>query len=387
MVLPAVINALLPINNTDFSYGHQSYSQGGGAVCMGGILKVQVTATNSKILLSAPSSNPAVTELYVEFTQVNSKLATKSIGGSAIVTGTYGISSKLCLPADAALAEKVKTVQVLTHGGTLDNTYWDIAPGYSYISEAVAAGYATFSYDRLGTGFSDHPDPLQIVQLPIQVEIAHFIVQKLRSSGISGHSFEKVVGVGHSLGSAITQSVAAKYHQDFDALILQGTSTFFDYAFTGLASEAPQIANRDPTGLFKNLPDGYHTPSPLPETIQFAFYRYPGFNPIIFASQMARKQTNALGEMFTLGAAYAPATAFTGPVDIVNGENDYFYCGGDCTFPTNQAAAAIRAYFPAASNGSESYLAPIAGHNVNAHYSAQKAFKQMLAFLGKNGIR
>ncbi len=91
--------------------------------------------------------------------------------------------------------------------------------------------------------------------------------------------------------------------------------------------------------------------------------------------------------MFTLGSAYAPATAFTGPVDIVNGQNDYFYCGGDCTYLTDQAAAAIPAYFPAASKGSQSYLAPNAGHNVNMHYSSISAFQQMTAFLQTNGIR
>lgn len=90
--------------------------------------------------------------------------------------------------------------------------------------------------------------------------------------------------------------------------------------------------------------------------------------------------------MFTLGSAYAPATAYTGPVDIVNGQNDYFYCGGDCTYPTDQAAAAIPAYFPAASKGSQSYLAPNAGHNINPHYSSVQAFQQMIAFLQTNRI-
>ena len=269
----------LTINDTGFSNGQQSYSTGGKAVCIAGIVQVPVRATNSKILLSAPDTNMRVTELYVEFTQANSTLAASSIGGPNPVAGSYGIYSKLCLPADPALANKVKTLQFLTHGGTLDHTYWDITPDYSYLDAAATAGYATLLYDRLGTGLSDHPDPVQIVQLPIQIEIAHVMVQKLRNGGIGGRSFANVVGVGHSLGSALTQSVAAKYPKDFDALILQGTSTFLAYAFTGIASEAPQIANTDPSGRFKNLTDGYHTLGPLPQALQFAFYRYPGYDP------------------------------------------------------------------------------------------------------------
>jgi pimeloyl-ACP methyl ester carboxylesterase len=272
---------------------------------------------------------------------------------------------------------------------------------------------ATLAYDRLGSGHSDHPDPVQVVQLPLQIEILHVLVQKLRNAEIGGYSFKNVVGVGHSLGSAVTQGVAARYPTDFDALISQGTSTNFNYAFTGVASEDQQIANTQSLPRFKNLADGYHTPADNQFALQFAFYRYPGYDPKsehlsylpppsplllsptadtpkpapVFALQASNKQSNAIGETFTLGPAYAPATSFTGPVDIVNGQNDYFYCGGDCSYPTNQAVAALAAYFPSASKqGSQTFLAPLCGHNVNSHYSARKAFEQMLAFLKTNGI-
>lgn len=91
--------------------------------------------------------------------------------------------------------------------------------------------------------------------------------------------------------------------------------------------------------------------------------------------------------MFTLGRAYAPAPEFTGPVDILNGENDYFYCGGDCKYPQNQAALVQPAFFPAASKGSQSYLVPNSGHNINAHDSAPQAFQQMVTFLQGNGLQ
>jgi len=99
------------------------------------------------------------------------------------------------------------------------------------------------------------------------------------------------------------------------------------------------------------------------------------------------KQTNAIGETFTLSPAYALATFFTGPVDIVNSQNDYFYCGGDCSYSTDQIVATQTAYFPAASKtGSQTFLAPLCGHNLNPHHSAGKAFEQMLAFLKTNGV-
>ncbi|KAI4112841.1 MAG: hypothetical protein LQ345_006067 [Seirophora villosa] len=149
-----------------------------------------------------------------------------------------------CLRSRQRKARKVTTLQLLTHGGTPDHTYWDIAPGYSYIDAATLAGYATLSYDRLSTGLSDHPDPLQAVQLPLQVELAHTIVRNLRNASMSDEriSVSEIVGVGHSLGGTLTQAVAAKYPKDFDALIIQGTAavtpTVAQYASTGVASEA-----------------------------------------------------------------------------------------------------------------------------------------------------
>ena len=266
-------------NFTGFSNPVESYSAGREASCVGGIVRIPTVANNTRILLSAPTTNSAVTEFYVELTQANSKLAATAIGGSTLVSGTYGIYTEICFPIDPVAAQKVTTLQILTHGGTLDCSYWDIAPDYSYVDAAVAAGYATLSYDRLGTGQSDHPDPLQIVQLPIQIEIAHALVQKARRAEIGGRSFAKVVGVGHSLGSGLTQGVAAKYPQDFDALILQGTSTNFGYSFTGIASEDQHIANTDPSGRFKSLENGYHTPANVQFALQFAFYRYPNYDP------------------------------------------------------------------------------------------------------------
>ncbi|KAL8993931.1 MAG: hypothetical protein Q9188_007203 [Gyalolechia gomerana] len=380
----AVVKTQPLFDGFELSNPQRSVSIGGKSTCISGTIYVPVTALNRQILKPAPKTNIEVTQLYIELAQVNSKFAVSALGGPRTVRGTYGIHVKLCYPSDEAAQRKVTTAQLLTHGGTSDHTYWDIAPGYSYVDASTFVGIATLSYDRLGTGLSDHPDPLQTVQLPLQIEIAHLLAQKLRTATILGGRIRvsKVVGVGHALGGAVTHAVAAKYPNDFDALIIQGVSTATQYAITGVASEALQIANTDPSGRFKDLADGYHVAGPLPQAAQFAFYRYPGFDPKIFSLQTSRKQTLALGEYYTLPLAYGPAHAYTGPVAIVNGQHDWFHCGGDCTYPVDQAAATIPAYFPSADKErSTSYLAPGAGHSVNAHLSADQAFERMIAFL------
>ncbi len=239
---------------------------------------VAATSNNFKLLFSEPANQTAATESVVELLQVNSSSFARANGGQNVINGNYSIYTQLCFPSDSEAAKKVQTIQFLTHGDTLDSTYWDIAPGYSYIDAAVEAGYATFSYDRIGVGKSEHPDPIQIVQGPLQVEIAHALVTLIRNAHIGTHPYKKVVGVGHSAGSTVTQGVTTKYPQDFDAVILTGTSISPSYVFAALASFDLTIANTDASGRFADLSNGYLI-QPLTQSIQFPYYRFPNFNP------------------------------------------------------------------------------------------------------------
>ena len=81
-----------------------------------------------------------------------------------------------------------------------------------------------------------------------------------------------------------------------------------------------------------------------------------------------------------------PNPRFTGPVDVVDGRLDFAACGGNCDYPVDLAAALIPALYPRAANGSQSYLVPESGHNINAHYTAPKAYVQINAFLTANGF-
>ena len=103
------------------------------------------------------------------------------------------------------------------------------------------------------------------------------------------------------------------------------------------------------------------------------------------AQGLANKQTQALGELITLGSIVGPSPNFTGPVDIVLGEKDLVFCSGDCLEPTDQSAFYASLFYPSASS-TQHYIVPGAGHVVFAHYSAGLAFAQMLAFLNANNL-
>lgn len=254
-------------------------SVGKKASCVTGLLDVAVTATNQKFRYSGPASQLEATGTVQELVQANSTLYQTVLEGPSNISDTYQIWAKLCVPRHRAEGHSVQTIQLLTHGGALDSGFWDFAPGYSYVDAAAEAGYSTLSYDRLGTGRSDHPDPIQVVQGSIQVEIVHALVQLLRAGRIGGQAFPSVVGVGHSAGTAITLAVTARYPKDLDAVILTGTSASTTYIPVTFAALSLIIANQDPSGRFARLSNGYLTPSTL-EGFQLTFFRYPFFDPM-----------------------------------------------------------------------------------------------------------
>lgn len=361
-------------------------SSGGGSTCISGHVAVSVNTTGTKLLYEAPKDQRAVTESFVELFQADAAWISQVIaGGPSTISGRYNIFVKLCLPTDPDKLAQVKTVQLLTHGATLDHTYWDIAPGYSYVDEASAAGYATLSYDQLGVGKSDHPDPIQVVQATAQVAVTHELVGLLRQAEFGGYSFDNVVGVGHSAGSTLTQGITTQYPQDFDAIILSGTSASAASVALTVAAFNFIEANTDPAPQFKTLPAGFLTQQSA-AGIQFAFYRYPNYDEDVFRKQVANKQTNTLGVLLTLGGIVAPSTEFTGPVQIVNGQHDLVFCGGNCLYPTDQNVVTLSTFYPAASKGSQTYIAAGAGHAIAAHKSGPESFQKMIQFLETNSL-
>jgi len=276
----ASISSFGALTNAGISDANFSYSAGKNAVCVAGQVEVSILADTTIVSYPGPTNNYELTEFLTSISRRDLTAFATYVNGSSTISDTFNIFAKLCVPADEEKTHGLSSVQFLTHGGTTDYTYWDFTPDYSYVDAAAEKGYATFSYDRLSTGNSDHPDPKQVVQAPVQVEVAHALVQKLKSSSIGNIKFTQVVGVGHSLGSALTQGVSSKYPEDFDALVLTGHSAFFSAGISiGMAAGAQQIANTLPNRPDLNkLPNGYITLGSVPQALQFAFFLYPFFD-------------------------------------------------------------------------------------------------------------
>jgi pimeloyl-ACP methyl ester carboxylesterase len=108
----------------------------------------------------------------------------------------------------------------------------------SWFSYAANEGYATLAIDRLGNGQSSHSDALT-AQIPLQVEILRLINEAARSGNLplpeaySGASFDKIIAVGHSLGSVVVNSLNWRYPSDANATLLTGYAPFYAMQLAG----------------------------------------------------------------------------------------------------------------------------------------------------------
>lgn len=358
-------------------------SRGGLAICVSGYVPVKASSSeNIKFNFDIPANQSQVTETWLDFTTSGSTFAEQIMGGKQSVSGTYDIYATLCVPANDTAPG---SVQLLTHGVGFDSSYWDFAPGYSYVDVATIFGYASFFYDRLSVGQSSKPAPLD-VQTPLELSILHELAAGLRQGQFSNATFKTVVGAGHSYGSILTQALTATYPSDLDAAVLTGFSVNSSAMPTFTLGLNLAIAAQNQPYRFSDLSNGYLV-SDTAISLQTGFFRAPGFDPNILWLADATKGTVTFGELFSTTAVTAPAKNFTGPVAVVDGAEDLPFCFGNCSYPTNQAQAVFAKLYPNVPTSKQgAYLAPVTGHGLNLHYSAVEAYYYAQNFLKKNGL-
>lgn len=359
-------------------------SQGGKAMCVSGLVPVTVsTNSNIKLNFDLPQNQSQVTEAFLDMFSAGSTFAEQLAGGSATVGGNYSIGASYCTPVNNT---KPSSVQILTPGIGFARDYWDYAPGYSYADFAAENGYATFLYDRLGNGNSTKPqDGIQTVQGSLHVAILTYLATQLRQGHLAG-TFDKVIGVGHSFGSIITQGVTRNNPDLFDGVILTGFSTNFTGVPVTILGAGFAIASEVQPDRFNGLPNSYL----LTDTMlgdQVGFFREPGYEPQLLTSYESVKVPVTFGELFSQATTSGIAKAYNKPLAVVNGGNDLPFCDGNCSYPTSQAANVRAALYPSLNNTSfGSYLAPGSGHALNLHYASAGAFAYIQNFLTTHGL-
>lgn len=280
---------------------------------------------------------------------------------------TETVAGTLCLPATGT----ADRIDVLVHGAGYNRTYWDwpVAPNtYSYVNRTLAAGRATFAYDRLGAGSSTHP--LSVLLTPqSDAYVLHQIVDDLRQRG-----FATVDAIGHSFGSIVAVDEAAAFH-DTDRLVVTGL----------LHQEKPALpppsifypAQNDPQFAGRGLDVGYQTTEP--GTRGPAFYSASA-DPQVIAYDEAHKDTVSATDLaIGLPAAQLPpllnaAAGLTEPVLVLDGAQDGLFCGSTVDCGDEAGVAANERSFYTSAPSVDVVLVPDTGHVVALHPTAESSF-------------
>ncbi|RDA92066.1 hypothetical protein CP533_0983 [Ophiocordyceps camponoti-saundersi (nom. inval.)] len=298
----------------------------------------------------------------------------------------YKLATTYCSP-DSGPGHRL---QILTHGIGFDRTYWDFPHEnrrYSYVDRALARGYSTLTWDRLGIGASSHGDPINEIQLFLEMDALLALTTWVRSGGLPGHHHRhsRMVHVGHSYGSALTTVLTNQHPSMTDCIILTGFSQVYKFLASFILS-ANLISVKKIPSLAHRYDEGYVAPHSS-IGIQTDFFAPHNFDPAVLQAVTERRQPAALGELMTLSYVTSKSS-YKGPVLLI-ADRDIPFCGGNCS---NTAFVGINAPNMleqsrrnfASSSVFEAVVVQKAGHGLNLEYTAPLVYKRMLDFADKH---
>jgi len=301
---------------------------------------------------------------------------------------------------------------------------------YSYVDNALEHGYATLAYDRLSIGNSTHAPNSTAArdqfQSFLEIQALRSLTLQIRNGSMPhvNQTYEKIVHVGHSFGSAQTYALVAAYPTISDGIVLTGFSMNASFVGYFAAGADFQLANLNQpfrfgssatagaiasglnyltqnyaltdyvaglnlgsvVGQALNYANGYIVNSNA-NSQQYLFFLPGAFDTGILYWAESTKQPVTQGELFTLGSL-PMLNAYKGPVLVITGENDLPYCGGNCLATGGAAAsvpAGVKMNFPNASSF-EAYIQPKSGHGLNFHYNATGGYDVIANWLGTHNL-
>lgn len=263
-----------------------------------------------------------------------------------------------------------RTLLLALHGANYNHRYWDVprinGHDYSFARYMAAQKYAVLAIDQLGTGESDKPCG-DLLTLAETASATHQIIGQLRAGDIR-HAFERVVLVGHSLGSINAVYEQATY-ADADALITTGMG----HVEHVLPIPGPVIGEMLQHKYF-----------PFPDNLRAElFYYAPGADPEVIAYDRDNLADLLPRAQLLTGvfAAFDPPAnrvgAVQGPVLVQLGEHD-------ALFPASLAAGEAAFYTSASSVDVQAI--PGVGHDVNTHFGNHTSWRLMDEWLRRQGL-
>ena len=356
--------------------------------CKHTVFTVRATATNTVIQSPSPLILSTQQGVNTFFGYLPGLLAANE---TQTRSGTYTLAAEYCHAIPDSKSSPAP-LQILLHGSACyTKEYWshgtwgNASLKYSWTYAMNRAGYSTLAVDKLGNGESSHPDPVNDVQLPLQMETVHSLIMLIKSGkadGIPAPPNGGLIYVGHSSGSLLGAALAQKYPSDVDAVVLTGYPPGGSNNKGGISS-------------FEFLPAALSRPEQFPADLNYGYLRmnsevnrtgllyYKGhFEPAIAHLDYETQDAQPIGEGFRFGPTTQPA--FKGKVLVVTGTKDAAICGytpvEECVFNKTILTAVGKSF---SSNSGFNWLAPVSGHAVNWHYSAPATYRAVVLMLRK----
>ena len=240
---------------------------------------------------------------------------------------------------------------------------------YSFARYMAGQKYAVLAIDQLGTGESGKPAG-DLLTLDNTASAIHQIITQLRTgSNATGYGFERVVTVGHSLGSINAVYEQGTYH-DADAIVI-----------TGLGHTPHELPIPGPV-IGEMLQHEYF---PFPEDLRAQlFYYAQGADPdVIGYDRESLTDLLPRGQLTTaIFATFDPAAnrigGVTGPVLVQMGEFD-------ALFPSTLYAGVEASYYTNASSVDVQSLDGV-GHDLNTHFRNHEGWRLMDEWLRPQGL-
>ncbi|KAI1113553.1 Alpha/Beta hydrolase protein [Nemania sp. NC0429] len=359
-------------------------------LCKELVFTINAAANNTAFPPFPTSTGPGV--LFQYLSSFNA-----SALGTVPAAGTFKISALYCEPTTKVKGRE-GTIQYLLHGLTANKEYWngedfpdpEFRGQYSWISHAASQGYATLAIDNLGNGKSDRPDPMNIVQPPMQISVIYSILRGIRAGSLPGvPKYDKVIMGTHSYGSVLGRLISTIFPTSgADAYILTATAA----NLTGLQQFIANIGPRAATvadSRYKGLAPAYLSAT---QNIREVIYGLDGsFDPKITKWDAASPHVFAAGEI--AGHSATVPSNFAGPVLVMTGRQDQIACGTgsildrptvDCGLGSGSHVDETRSLFPKAQF--QAYVPENTAHNLNTHYSAPETFGAAHAWLESVGF-
>ncbi|KAJ6589648.1 hypothetical protein B0H19DRAFT_1227050 [Mycena capillaripes] len=293
------------------------------------------------------------------------------------VEDTYDVFGMFCQPDTAVPSKNADVIQLLAHGFTYTSQYWSPPTeefrNYSYAGFACDRGLPSLAIDLVGVGLSSRPTNAADVQYATNAAVVSQLARHLKTASIlpGVPPFKKVIGIGHSAGSAMFNfgAIVEGAQSPFDGLILTGNlivgPSGLSVTLSGLTS-----ARNDTPLRWGTLDPDYVTTSN-----RSIFYPT---NPTSFSPRMPifDSFTKDVGSVATFAQlSVTSLTAhYTGPVAKVVGSEDQGFCVGNDRCADVAALTEIERVLWPEARSFEIVVAQGSGHVLNLDFLANGPF-------------